>query len=134
MNDFFEGLIPIMGILATFGIPGVIIIWYIYTKHREKMRLIESGLSPEEVKAYFSESEKKPKNPYTTLKWGILFLFFGIGIILANVVHTVYDLDEGFAFGVVLICGGLGLLVYYSIVQKKLKDQEKISESKVNLS
>ncbi|HRE40229.1 MAG TPA: DUF6249 domain-containing protein [Ignavibacteria bacterium] len=124
MNDLFEGLIPIMAILATFGIPGIIIIWYIYTNHREKMRLIESGLSPEEIKSYFSESEKKPKNPYSSLKWGILFLFFGIGIFLANIFISLYDLDEGIAFGIVFICGGLGLIVYYLIVQSKMKDNK----------
>ncbi len=49
---FFEGLIPLFAIIFTFGIPGILIFFWQYSKHREKMRLIEKGLTAEEAKLY----------------------------------------------------------------------------------
>ncbi len=66
-----EALIPMVAIVFTFGIPGIIVFWWLYTKHRERMRLIEKGLTPDEVKAYFSESNSKPKNPYSSLRYSL---------------------------------------------------------------
>jgi hypothetical protein len=124
MNDFAEAFVPMVAILGTFGIPGVIVLWYLYSRHRERMRLIEKGLTPEEVKSYFTEA-KKPKNPYAALKWGILFLFVGLGIFVSNILYNTYDFDEGVSFGIVLIFGGLGLLLYYAIITSKTRRDEK---------
>lgn len=118
-----EALIPMIAIVFTFGIPGVLIFWWLYTKHRERMRLIEKGLTPEEVKAYFSETNTKPKNPYSSLKWGILLTFLGIGIFLANLFEGMYDLEEGVMMGIIVLSSGIGFLVYYAVVSSKLKNQ-----------
>ncbi|MBS1552188.1 MAG: hypothetical protein JST15_09000 [Bacteroidetes bacterium] len=118
-----EALIPMVAIVFTFGIPGVLIFWWLYTKHRERMRLIEKGLTPEEVKAYFSETNTKPKNPYSSLKWGILLTFLGIGIFLANLFEGMYDLEEGVMMGIIVLSSGIGFLVYYAVVSSKLKNQ-----------
>ncbi|MBK6536475.1 MAG: DUF6249 domain-containing protein [Ignavibacteria bacterium] len=118
-----EALIPMVAIVFTFGIPGVIIFWWLYTKHRERMRLIEKGLTPEEVKAYFTETNNKPRNPYSSLKWGILLTFLGIGIFLANLFEGIYDLEEGVMMGIIVLSAGIGFLVYYGVVSSKLKNQ-----------
>ncbi len=118
-----EALIPMVAIVFTFGIPGVIIFWWLYTKHRERMRLIEKGLTPDEVKAYFSETNNKPRNPYSSLKWGILLTFLGIGIFLANLFEGLYDLEEGVMMGIIVLFAGIGFLVYYGVVSSKLKNQ-----------
>ncbi|MBK7252696.1 MAG: hypothetical protein IPI04_01955 [Ignavibacteria bacterium] len=118
-----EALIPMVAIVFTFGIPGVIIFWWLYTKHRERMRLIEKGLTPEEVKAYFTETNNKPRNPYSSLKWGILLTFLGIGIFLANLFEGIYDLEEGVMMGIIILSAGIGFLVYYGVVSSKLKNQ-----------
>ena len=118
-----EALIPMVAIVFTFGIPGIIIFWWLYTKHRERMRLIEKGLTPDEVKAYFSETNNKPRNPYSSLKWGILLTFLGIGIFLANLFEGMYDLEEGVMMGIIILFAGIGFLVYYGVVSSKLKNQ-----------
>ncbi|MBS1514870.1 MAG: hypothetical protein JSS63_07550 [Bacteroidetes bacterium] len=115
-----EALIPIFGIIFTFGIPGVIIFWWLYTKHRERMRLIEKGLTPEEVKSYFSEANNKPKNPYSTLKWGILITFLGAGIFVANLLEDKFNMGDGMTTGLVFIFAGLGFLLYYVLVKSKI--------------
>jgi flagellar basal body-associated protein FliL len=122
MNSVLEGLIPLVAIIFTFGIPGVIIFWWLYTKHRERMRLIEKGLSPEEVKAYFADVNQKPVNKYSSLKWGILLTFLGIGIFAANLLEEFYDIEEGVMMGMIIFCAGVGLLVYFSIVSAKTKE------------
>lgn len=118
-----EALIPLVAIIFTFGIPGIIVFWWLYTKHRERMRLIEKGLTPEEVKAYFSDVEKKPTNKYSSLKWGILLTFLGIGIFVANLLEDIYEIEEGVMGGMIILCTGLGFLVYYAIVSAKTKNQ-----------
>lgn len=112
-----------VAIIFTFGIPGILIFWWLYTKHREKMRLIEKGLTPDEVKAYFADNNIKPKNPYSSLKWGILLTFLGAGIFLANLLEGLYDIQEGVMMGIIVFAAGLGFLVYFSFVNSKLKNQ-----------
>lgn len=123
MHSAIESFIPVVAIVFTFGIPGIIIFWWLYTKHRERMRLIEKGLTPDEVKAYFADSNTKPRNPYSSLKWGILLTFLGIGIFLANLFEDMYDIEEGVMMGIIVLCAGLGFLVYYAVVSSKIKSQ-----------
>jgi len=120
-----ESVIPLVAIVFTFGIPGIIIFWWLYTKHRERMRLIEKGLTPEEVKAYFADSNTKPKNPYSSLKWGILLTFLGMGIFLANLFEGMYEIEEGVMMGIIVLSAGLGFLVYFAVVSAKIKNQPK---------
>jgi hypothetical protein len=119
MSSAFEAMIPIIAIIFTFGIPGVIIFWAIQSKHRERMKLIEKGLTPEEVREYFRDAEKKPKNPYSTLKWGILFLFLGVGFFIANVLEYTMEVGEDFMPALLLFFGGAAFIVYYLIVKSK---------------
>ncbi len=123
MDHAIESFIPVVAIVFTFGIPGIIIFWWLYTKHRERMRLIEKGLTPDEVKAYFADSNTKPRNPYSSLKWGILLTFLGIGIFLANLLEEMYDIEDGVMMGIIVLCAGLGFLVYYAVVSSKLKNR-----------
>jgi len=135
MNTFFEGLIPLFGIIFTFGIPGIIIFWVFYAKHRERMRLIDKGLTPDEVKNYFKaeikEADRRPRNPFGALKWGILFIFFGAGIFLANILEQKFDIDDGITFGLVVLFLGLGFLTYYLIVRGRI-DSSNGESSKIS--
>lgn len=131
MDHAIESLIPMVAIVFTFGIPGVILFWWLYTKHREKMRLIEKGLTPDEVKAYFADANTKPKNPYSSLKWGILLTFLGIGIFTANLLEGMYDIEEGVMMGIIILCTGLGFLVYYAVVSSKIKSQSASDSQKI---
>lgn len=124
MDHLIEQTIPIFGIIFTFGIPGIIIFWAIYSKHRERMRLIEKGLTPEEVKNYFSSPDKiaRPHNPFKALKWGILLLFLGAGIFVANVLEQKMDFNDGITFGVVLLFLGAGFITYFLMVKGKIEN------------
>ena len=89
---------------------------------RERMRLIEKGLPPEEVKAYFA-NEVKQGNPYSSLKWGILLTFVGLGIFLGNLFEEMYEVSEGIIFGIIVLCAGMGFLIYFAIVNAKTKNK-----------
>jgi hypothetical protein len=124
MNNFFEAFIPLVAIVFTFGIPGILIFYWIYIKHKERTKLMDMGLSPQEARDYFREQEKKPKNPLSTLKWGILFAMVGIGLFFGIMLDEAGFKDE--LTGVmVLLFGGLGFIIYYAIAVKKMKKDEQ---------
>lgn len=128
MNDFAEAFVPVIAIIFTFGIPGALIFWALYIKHKERTKLMDMGLSPQEARDYFREMEKKPKNPLGTLKWGILFTMIGIGLFLGILLDEAGFKDE--LTGVmVLVFGGLGFIIYYFVASNKLKkDQQQIQQ------
>ena len=121
MNDFIEGLIPLTAIIFTFGIPGVIIFWYIYIRHKERTKLMDMGLSPQEAKEYFRESERRPKNPYSSLKWGILMTMIGIGLFIGIILDEM-GFKDSLTGVMVLLFGGIGFLIYYFVVRNKLSN------------
>jgi len=121
MQDFIEGLIPLTAIIFVFGIPGVIIFWYIYIRHKERTKLMDMGLSPQEAKEYFRESERKPKNPYASLKWGILMTMIGIGLFIGILLDEM-GFKDSLTGVMVLLFGGLGFLIYYFVIRKKVSN------------
>jgi len=130
-HDLQEILVPIFAFVFIFGFPSIIILWAIYTKHRERMRLIEKGISPEEAKKYFANVDKRPRNAFGALKWGILFLFLGAGIFTANVLEQMYDLSDGVTSGLVIFFIGLGFVVYFLIANSRAGNAP--AETKTNL-
>ena len=121
-----DAIAPIFAIVFTFGIPGVLIFWYLYIKHKERTKLMDMGLTPQEARDYFREQEKKPKNPLNTLKWGIIFTMIGIGLFIGIVLDEAGFKDE--LTGVmVLVFGGLGFIIYYFVASSKLKKDQQSS-------
>lgn len=131
MEDILEKFIPIIAILCTFGIPGIIIFWAIQSKHRERMRLIEKGVTPEELREYFKDIHKSRKHPniYSILKWGILLTFVGVGLLVALIMEEAYDLTDDLTPIILLISAGVGFLFYYLIVTVKLKKEQHLNET-----
>ena len=120
MSNFMENLVPLFALVFTFGIPGVLIFWHLYIKHKERTKLMDMGLTPQEARDYFREQEKRPKNPLNTLKWGILLSMIGIGLFIGILLDEAGFKDE--LTGVmVLLFGGLGFIIYYFIASTKLK-------------
>ncbi|MFA7359867.1 MAG: DUF6249 domain-containing protein [Candidatus Kapaibacterium sp.] len=130
-KDLENIVVPIFAFIFIFGFPAIIILWAIYTKHRERMRLIEKGISPDEAKKYFTNVDKKPRNAFGALKWGILFLFLGAGIFTANILEQMYDLSDGVTSGLVIFFIGLGFVVYFLIANSK--SDNKPAETKPTL-
>ncbi len=113
MEELVAILVPLGGMALVFGI----VYFGVTTRHRERMRLIESGADP----ALFYNKKQRMG---TALKFGALLIGIGIGVVLGNVLDNTGILDEDVAYpAMVLIFGGAGLITgnYYA---KKIEDKE----------
>jgi di/tricarboxylate transporter len=109
-----EVMIPITMFMS---FAAVLIIWLI-TRHRERVTMIEKGLTSDEIKAMYHREIRR--NPLTSLKWGILFVLAGVAIVLGNFLHAQYNTDEGVIIGLLCLFVGIGLVLFYNIASKKL--------------
>lgn len=104
--------------IVLFVSAAAVFIMLIASRHRERLTMIEKGMSSEDIKAMFTRGPYR-SNPLTTLKWGILGVFVGMATLLGNYLDTVYGVRDGVIIGMVILFGGIGLVVYYMIAAKK---------------
>ncbi len=84
----------------------------------EKIKLIDESIS-------FSENTENKK--YSSLKWGLVFLFAGLGIFVGAYLNLVkflvasYQLKQMLLAGTFLIFSSLGFLIYFIIIMKLKK-------------
>lgn len=105
-------LIPFIVFSAIFGV------FYVYfnTRNKERMALIEKGADA----SLFTTKSRSYTNQ--TLKFGMLALGIGAGILLGSLVATYTVLPEPVAyFSMIFLFGGLGLILNY-LVEKNSKD------------
>jgi len=122
MEKITELVVPLFGIIFSIGLPLLLVFWIVYTKHRERMRLIEKGLSPEDAKQYFKGTNKiQYRNPFSSLKWGIIIFSLGAGIFIAHILEDKFDMGDGITGGTILIFLGAGFLIYYLIVKSQIE-------------
>jgi hypothetical protein len=132
MDSVIENLVPIFVMLGMF----LLIFGIFYIRSRENMALIERGMNPR---------QETPRPRYfQTLKYGLLILGSGVGLMLAYVLDvvamghketmekvvngehtywsTVSDTREPIIyFALIAIGGGLGLFLSYKAEQKEWK-------------
>jgi hypothetical protein len=105
-------LIPLGFFLMVFGI--------IYMHKRENLAMIDKGMNPKEF-------ANRPA-PYQNLKWGLLLIGSGIGLLLAYFItqYIIYDYENpALWFALIAVGGGIGLVYSYKIEKKELLDKEK---------
>lgn len=107
----------IFGTLALFAM----IFGIRYLRNKENMALIEKGINPK-------LNNDRPA-PYANLKWGLLLIGSGIGLMLAYFItqYLLHD-DENPAlwFAFLAIGGGAGLIGSYRIEKKELLDKGEV--------
>ncbi|HYF31298.1 MAG TPA: DUF6249 domain-containing protein [Chitinophagaceae bacterium] len=111
-----EVLIPVTFIAGGFAM----IFGIVYLKTRENLAMVEKGMNPKEY-------ANRPA-PYRNLKWGLLLLGSGLGLLAAYfldayVVPNKHD-NEALWFALIGIGGGLGLISSYRIEKKELLDRQ----------
>ena len=105
-------MIPIVFFISLFGM----IFGIVYIRSRENMAMLEKGLNPR---------IKDGLQPFTNLKYGLLLLGAGLGLLAAylidsNMSHKTADPGDNPAiyFALIAVGGGLGLIVSYAIEKK----------------
>lgn len=122
MNE--EILIPIF----MFGGIAAVLWKYFDTRHRERMTIIEKGLVNEDLKHLYTRSGWKT-NPYSSLKYGMLAAFIGVGVLVsAFMSHMFYNNEDQFTTGIVFLFGGLGLIAFYSIARKRMAEDDQLTK------
>ena len=95
-----------------------------YFINKEKMALIERGIDP--------SSQRGTPKPFLSLKFGLLFVGLGLGLLVALFTAKALFGDNmkvekpqivAVYFGSVFIFGGLGLIVSY-LIEKKWLDRQ----------
>jgi positive regulator of sigma E activity len=121
MDPVFVGiLVP----LAFFGVIAVVLLKHFETRHKERMAMIEKGVTPADFKST-TTSRLWQGSVLSNLKWGLLFVFAGIGLLVGQQLEYYFGFHEGSAvFGSILITGGLALIIFYFIAAKKLKEKQ----------
>lgn len=114
-----EILIP----LTIFGGGFAMIFGIAYLRTRENLAMLEKGLNPK-------EHTHRPA-PYKNLKWGLLLLGAGIGLLAAYFLDNYVlpqrdhhdDTNAFIYFALLAIGGGLGLISSYRVEKKELLDR-----------
>jgi hypothetical protein len=110
-----EVFIPIFFFLVVGGTIAVAIL----TKHRERLTMLEKGLTPQDIKSLYERSTARNQNIASALKWGIVFISIGLALLLGMWLREVYRIDEVVYFGLIALFGGTGLVIYYALANKK---------------
>ena len=106
-----EVIVPITVFAMVFGIV------YIAFRHKERMNLIKSGGN--------ASSFETKGNMLGSLKWGMIFIGIGLGIIVGKIISSSTVMEEEAAFfSMICLFGGLALMIYY-IVANRFKEREK---------
>ena len=108
LRDF---LVSFVAIGAIFGILYVLLM----TRYKERMSLMEKGLSP-------NEFNNKSAIQSATLRFGLLLIGTSIGIMLGNFVAAHFDVPRQGAFiAMMFLFGGISLVVSYLLEKRSDK-------------
>ena len=112
-----EVLIPIVTVGGAFAM----VFGIVYLRTRQNLAMIEKGMNPKEF-------ANRPA-PYRNLKWGLLLMGSGVGLLLAyllDLFSVAIDGEENATiyFALIAIFGGLGLITSYWIEKKELLDKD----------
>ena len=106
-----EVIVPISVFAMVFGIV------YLGVRHKERMALIKNGGN--------ASSLETKSNILESLKWGMIFIGIGLGIIIGKIIASNTSMEEEAAFfSMICLFGGVALMLYY-IFANRMKGIEK---------
>lgn len=114
--NIYEILMPI-AVIGTFSF-GV----YLFTKtladYNLRKKMVDKGYVNEENKHLLAKHNDD--NKYSSLKWGLLVLSAGIGLVIIDYLPRKHD--SVLPFGIFAICVSLGFLIYFLIIKNLTKN------------
>jgi len=90
----------------------------IFSRHRERMTMIEKGMKAEDLKPFF-EKNVRPWSPLSSLKWGIVLASVGAAILLGLWLQETYQVRGGVFPALIALFGGAALVLFYMIASRK---------------
>ncbi len=107
-------LVPIVAIISVFG--STILFVSLLTNYSLKKKLIDKNMVNEETSNLFTKETSKQNS----LKWGLIILFGGLGLIVIDAMRL--DGDDAMAWGIEGVGIAIGFLLYYFIAKRELND------------
>jgi hypothetical protein len=114
---------PIFVVFIVFTTIGVILYTFLSSRHKERMAMIEKGVTPADFKSGSLRDFFRP-HPLSSLKWGMLAMFVGVGILLATWLDRTLYMQDSVYPASMLLFGGLGLVLFYFIASRKMRSEE----------
>lgn len=105
MDDILSLIIPMVGFVCLVAIVHLVV------DGRVRRRLVETHATEDLVRA-LAESERHARRS-SALKWGLVLIASGLGLVLTQI-FGLGSADPA-AYGLLLGCSGLGLLVYHRL-------------------
>ncbi len=103
------------GVFTTLIVFGFVFgIIYLHIRKKERMAIMERGLEGD----YFEKN--KINNKAFNLKYGLLAIAIGAGILIARIFEFYGIMHEQGYFAMIFLFGGISLVSYY-FLEKKLK-------------
>ncbi|MGA7160315.1 MAG: DUF6249 domain-containing protein [Bacteroidota bacterium] len=110
-------LVPI-----TMFVGAAVVLWKFFdSRHIERKAIIDKGLNPSDYMELYKH-QSLATHPLSSLKWGLLAIFAGLGTLTAAVLNSWYHYEGAIFPGVILVFGGAGLVLFYAIASKKTKE------------
>ncbi|HYF03642.1 MAG TPA: DUF6249 domain-containing protein [Patescibacteria group bacterium] len=127
---FLERLTEMVIPMTLFLVTGLVLGKFLQNRHRERMSIIERGLDPIAYKELYGKPKflKGDDLGMGALKWGLLAVFVGLGIFVGDWLRVLWGYHHGTEFyypAAMLICGGIGLVIYYQIAARKAKSDKE---------
>ena len=85
--------------------------------------MIDKGVSASDLRGT-PMREWLRSNPLSSLKWGLLASFVGLGLFIAGWLDRVYFMRDTVYFAATLVFGGIGLIIFYFIANAKMKRED----------
>ena len=106
--------------VSLFAFIFAIIYFYLITRNKERMALIEKGSDP----LLFKSKYRMALGNFSVLKAGLFFVGIGVGVIMGNILMIYTSLNEGTSYvSMIFLFGGLGLIAGYWFQAKTEKEQ-----------
>jgi hypothetical protein len=113
MVRLFDVLMPV-AILGSLG-ASIYFFTKVLTDYILKKKMIDKGYVTEEAQHIFREY-RKDENTKSSLKWGLIILSGGIGLIVIDSLKV--EPDTTLPYGIFAVAISLGYLAYYFLVKR----------------
>lgn len=102
-------------------------LFFLFVRRRERLTMMEKGYDLSHFTA------EKPSERFSSLKFGMLFVGAGLGILIGNILSVTTALNEEVSFfSMIFLFSGLALVLNYIIETKERKERKNQKSNEVD--